>query len=248
MRLLLDVGNTAVKWGCFAAGALAPTGGFGYRDGRIDALADAAWQALPAPEAVYIASVGTAQTGAALAAWFAARWQVQVVFLHSAATACGVSNGYPVPEDLGIDRWAAVIAAHHGYPGTVCVVDCGTAITLDLVTAGGEHCGGLILPGIDVMQQALLRETAGLRAPAARPVASPLADNTAAGIEGGAVYLLAAGIERIVADMRRECDTEITMVLTGGAAGRLLPVLPGGVSHDPDLVLRGVAMLAGEQG
>jgi type III pantothenate kinase len=245
---LLDVGNTAVKWAYSANGRLGTSGRFVHRAENIGAQADAAWSGLQPVDKVVIASVAGGDTAAALTSWFLARWQVRPLFLRATARACGVTNAYADPETLGIDRWAAVVAAHHGYPGAVCVVDCGTAVTLDMVAAGGEHRGGLIFPGIEVMQQLLLENTAQLRLAGKQPVATPLADTTAAGIYSGAVYLLAAGIERSVADMRTQQGISIDIVMTGGDAGRILPLLHGKAQHAADLVLRGIAMLAGEDG
>jgi len=246
MKLLLDVGNTAVKWARSTNGGLVSPGRFVHRAGDIGALADAAWSGLRPADEVVIANVAGRDTEAALADWFRAHWQVQPVFLRATATACGVTNGYTDPETLGIDRWAAVVAAHHDYPGALCVVDCGTAITLDMVTAEGEHRGGLILPGIGILQQTLLQNTAQLRLSGKSPVTTPLADTTTAGISAGAVYLLVAAIDRCVADMRAEQGTGIDIIMTGGDAGRILPLLQGNAHHAADLVLRGLAMLAGD--
>jgi type III pantothenate kinase len=217
-----------------------------HRTGNIGALADAAWSGLQPADKVLIACVAGSDLEIALAAWFVAHWQVQPVFLRATAMACGVTNAYTDPETLGIDRWAAVVAAHHGYPGAVCVVDCGTAVTLDMVTAGGEHRGGLILPGIEILQKMLLQNTAQLRMSEKRPVTTPLADTTTAGINAGAVYLLVAAIDRCVADMRAEQGENIDIVMTGGDAERILPLLHGKAQHAAHLVLWGIAMLAGE--
>jgi type III pantothenate kinase len=246
MNLLLDVGNTAVKWACESSGRLGVTGQFVHRTGNIGTLAQAAWSGLQPADRVLVASVAGDDTDAKLLAWFNDHWQVQPVFLHSTARACGVTSAYTVPEALGIDRWAAIVAAHRRYPGAVCVVDCGTAVTLDMVTAGGEHRGGLILPGIEMLQQVLLQNTAQLRLSGKQPAVTPLADSTAAAIYGGAVYLLVAAIERSVADMRAQQGESIEIVMTGGDAGRMLPMLNGPAQYQPDLVLQGIAMLAGE--
>jgi len=247
MKLVLDVGNTSTKWACFANNRPGMSGRFVHRAGNPRALADAAWSELQRADEVLIASVAGREMDAALVAWFATHWQVHPVFLRTTARACGVTNAYTDPETLGIDRWAALIAAHHAYPGAVCVVDCGTAITLDLVTADGEHRGGLILPGIDLMQQLLLQNTAQLALSEKRPATTPLANNTAAGIISGAVYMVVAAIDRSVADMRVEQGTGIDIVLTGGDAAAVLPLLEGSVHHAADLVLRGIVMLAGEK-
>jgi type III pantothenate kinase len=115
-----------------------------------------------------------------------------------------------------------------------------------MVTAGGEHRGGLILPGIEMLQQTLLQNTAQLRLSGKQPAATPLAENTAAGVYSGAIYMLVAAIERSVADMRAQQRVGIDIVMTGGDAARILPSLHGFVQHQPDLVLQGIAMLAGE--
>ena len=246
MNLLLDVGNTAVKWACESSGRLGMTGQFVHRAGNIGILAEAAWAGLQPAEKVLIASVAGDDVQTALLAWFQDHWQVQPVFLRSTASACGVTNAYTDPETLGIDRWAAIVAAHRRYPGAVCVVDCGTAVTLDLGTADGEHRGGLILPGVEMLQQMLLQNTAQLRLAEKQPAATPLADTTAAAVYGGAVYMLVAAIDRSVADMRAEQGGSIEVVITGGDAGRILPLLQGPAQHQPDLVLQGIIMLAGE--
>lgn len=246
MNLLLDVGNTAVKWACFADDKPGIAGRFVHREGNFTELADATWSGLQAPGKVLVANVAGKDMEVALTTWCVARWQLQPVYLRATAHACGVSNAYPDPESLGIDRWAALVAAHHGYPGAVCVVDCGTAVTLDMVTAAGEHRGGLILPGIEMLQQILLRNTAELRLSGEPPEATPLADNTTAGIYSGAVYMVVAAIERNVADMSAEQGANIDIVITGGDAGRVLPLLHAAAHQDPDLVLRGITLLAGE--
>jgi len=247
MNLMLDIGNTAVKWGCIENGKLGATGWFVHRDGDVGSLATGAWTEFGVPDQVFIASVAGKETEDTLAAWCAGHWQRQPVYLHVTHEACGVRNAYHNPGQLGIDRWTAVIAAHHDYPGTVCVVDCGTAITLDLVTGEGEHRGGLILPGIEVLQQMLLHNTAGLSLSTERPAPTPLAKTTAAALEGGAAYLVVAALERIVADMCAEQNTDIAIVITGGDAMRVLSLLHGPVHHEPHLVLRGIAILAGVQ-
>jgi type III pantothenate kinase len=117
-----------------------------------------------------------------------------------------------------------------------------------MVTAGGEHRGGLILPGIEMLQQMLLQNTAQLRLSGKQLAVTPLADTTAAAIYSGAVYMLVAAIDRCVADMRAEQGVSIEIVMTGGDAGRILPLLHGPAQHQPDLVLQGIVMLAGEDG
>ena len=158
----------------------------------------------------------------------------------------GVSNAYTSPERLGADRWATLVAAHHLYPGPSCVVDCGTAVTIDAVAGTGEHLGGLILPGLTMMRQALVENTQGIGRVATGDV-SLLARNTDDGVTAGTLYALVAALDRIVADVAAELDGEVALLLTGGDAGMLLPLLQDSWQHEPDLVLQGLAVIAGEE-
>ena len=103
-----------------------------------------------------------------------------------------MTNAYLAPGDLGADRWVAMIAAHHQVEGAVCVFDCGTAITVDLVAASGEHRGGLILPGIDMLVETLQVNTAGIRLPDEATLTDLLGRGTREGVTGGTQQLLAA--------------------------------------------------------
>jgi type III pantothenate kinase len=161
------------------------------------------------------------------------------------ASACGVTNAYANPANLGIDRWAALVGAHQHYSAAVCIVDCGTAVTIDLLTAEGEHQGGLILPGTDMLQQLLMTGTVAINDPGSSRFATLLASDTDAAVNGGAIYMVVAAIDRVVADMTAGHAGSVETLITGGDAGRILPLLAAPAHHDPDLVLKGLAILSG---
>jgi type III pantothenate kinase len=139
-----------------------------------------------------------------------------------------------------------LIGAHHQHLGAVCVIDCGTAITLDLLAADGQHRGGLILPGIEMLKQVLLADTAEVKPSAVPPLVTLLAGSTGAGVHGGAVYMAVAAIDRFVNDVAARLGQDIKVLITGGDAGTILTLLAHPAHHDPELVLRGLAILAGE--
>ena len=157
-------------------------------------------------------------------------------------------NAYREPRLLGVDRWAAVIGAHALVGARACcVVDLGTAATIDAVLADGTHLGGYIVPGPQLMTGSLLRGTSDLAAHAAASgegAPALFADNTRDAIERGCRVTLAAAIERAQADLGARAGAKPALVVTGGAAGEVLPDLRGGVEHVPDLVLRGLLRLA----
>jgi len=246
MRLLLDIGNSRLKWALADGRQLRERGHFQHRDADLQALATQHWQSLDPPGSVIVANVASPAIAAVVTGWVETHWGIEPRLLASSRTAGGVTNGYQVPASLGIDRWAALVGAHADAGGAACVVDCGTAITLDLLDAQGVHRGGLIVPGIELMQHALQRNTASLVTPRAQSAAVPLADNTADAIVSGSVYAAAAAIERIVREMAASCGDSVRVVLTGGGAGRVEPLLALAVELQPDLVLKGLAILAGE--
>ena len=247
--LLVDVGNTRVKWRMLR----------GSRAGRVHARAHrgsaAAFAALvraaPADiERVVAVCVAGAKLERALSAAVRARFGVRVEFARSTRRAAGVRNGYRETWRLGADRWGGVIAAH-ALAGArpVLVVNAGTALTVDLVGADGRHHGGAIAPGPDTMIESLLQGTHGIRrrAHGARPRGARarglFARDTASAIEAGALNAAGALVERAMIHARA-AGTRPRVLLTGGGAGPLRTHIKSAVRVVPDLVLRGLAILA----
>jgi len=245
MMLLLDIGNSLLHWAVCADDKPEGGGQFLHRGMDLLRLADQAWANLPAPDRVVIANVAGSSAGMALADWLQQRWGIAPEFIRASARACGVTNAYPEPERLGVDRWAALVAAHHLYPGTVCIVDCGTAITIDVINAEGRHQGGLILPGVESMKQLLLQNTADIGMAGNLRPARLLATATADAVNGGAIYLAVAALDRIIMELAADYGPSMRVVLSGGDAPVLLPLLTTPAHHDPALVLKGLALLAG---
>lgn len=251
MILLLDAGNTRLKWACLIGGvlqageALTRTGDTA-EDVRALSLA---WAPLPAPARIVAVSVLGHDFICALSARTMEAWSVPAEDIPARREACGVINGYAVPERLGADRWVALIAARQVTGGAACVVDCGTAITMDALRADGTHLGGLIMPGLGLMRRALVTGTQGVRVegddPNADETMMPYADDTRAALHGGTLCATVAGIDRTVATLRASLGPGLRCLVTGGDAPRLLPLLAGPCEHRPELVLEGLAALAG---
>jgi type III pantothenate kinase len=155
-------------------------------------------------------------------------------------------NGYTDPQRLGADRWAAVIGAFHSIGGPSCVIDAGTAITVDAVDKAGRHLGGLIAPGPQTTRRALAGATAALRDLGEGELAL-LCKDTRSAVTSGGWYAAAGFIEHIAAMLRKELGSELKFLLTGGDAERLKELLRTPLTLAPDLVLQGLAVLAGER-
>lgn len=230
MILCIDSGNTRLKWG--------------LRDGAAWVAQGAASQMqagtlqLPAAPARIVACNVAGDNGAAAIAALAQRHGVAVEWVRSQAAQCGVVNRYDAPEQLGADRWAALVGARALQAGACIVVMCGTATTIDVLDADGVFQGGLILPGLDLMRAALADSTADL--PTARGEYRELPRNTFDAIASGAIEATLGAIERM---SRRIASTDFCL-LSGGAAGVIAPRL--GMPHRvvDNLVLEGVARIA----
>jgi type III pantothenate kinase len=169
-------------------------------------------------------------------------------FVASQRRAAGVTTAYLEPWRLGVDRFIAAIGARHLAPGKpVCVISVGTAITIDLVDAGGQHRGGAIVPGPALMVASLLNHTSGIRRRArggASGVRSLFARTTRTAIGQGSMYAAAAVIDRAIEEARNELGRRAVVLLTGGGSAAVKPLVNAVCTTVPDLVLRGLAVWA----
>jgi type III pantothenate kinase len=246
--LLLDAGNSRLKWAWVRRGQLRRGGAVAYRprrqfDNRLRLLLRQASGA----GRVLICSVAGADIDRCIRRAARAARLPAPQFARSVRRAAGVTNAYVEPWRLGVDRWVAMIGARQLFPGeALCLVSVGTALTLDLLAASGRHRGGAIVPGPALMVQTLLERTAGIRrrgpdgAGAGR---SLYARDTRAAIEAGARHACVGIIERALAEGERRLGQRPGLVLSGGGAAGLLSLL-GGARRCDDLVMRGLLALA----
>jgi type III pantothenate kinase len=165
---------------------------------------------------------------------------IPLVWLRASDTLAGVINRYDCPEQLGADRWAALIGAHHLHGGASLVVNAGTATTMDAIDANGVFHGGLILPGLTLMLTSLANATAQL--PAANGSHTALPRNTDDAIASGAIEATVGAIERMFKQVAAEPSA--SCLLTGGAASELAPHLRIPLQQVDDLVLKGLLRVA----
>jgi len=249
MILLLDIGNTRIKWGALIRGEL-QAGGVQQRGANdVAKVLAAVKQHHYRPTRVMVSNVAQDEYRALLTSEMAGHWGCEAEFAVTQAAAFGVVNGYDEPQRLGVDRWLALIAARKMVDGALCVVDCGTALTIDLLDSSGAHLGGLIVPGVTLMQEALVNNTEGLSVVTewqAKGEGLLMARNTADAISGGAHYSLAALVDRVALDARVLLGENPSVVLTGGGASALKTHLQCESQLEPHLVLQGLAISAKE--
>lgn len=245
MKLLVDLGNSRLKWAALRDGRLAQGGVFAHAGLPIAHALARYWGALSAPEAVYAASVAGDEVEAILAECVRERFGLEVRFVRSPAAALGVGNAYAEPAQLGVDRFLALAALHHATASMQVFASCGTALTLDALDADGRHLGGLIAPAPALMRRALDGGTARVRDLPGRLVER--ADNTADGAWSGCSLAAVALIERFRAGVSRELGVTASLHVDGGGIDELLPLLPD-AKRERNLVLRGLALWAADAG
>jgi type III pantothenate kinase len=266
--LLLDIGNSRIKWARLPAPSQR-----GYRRGqrfaargaidleRFDARGAALERLLVSMgplSRIVVCNVAGAEVERRVRA-LARRAGVRAPqFIRSAASAAGVRNAYAEPWRLGADRWAALIGAHFEYPGrALCLVAVGTALTIDLLDERGRHRGGSIIPGPELMIKALLERTAGIRRRAgpnatqamARAAASRglFARDTRGAVTAGALNAAAALIGESMRAARELLGRSPRLILSGGGAGKVGSRLRVPYRRGDELVLRGLAVLRSGQ-
>lgn len=248
MRLLLDIGNTRIKWGRFVDGRIQEPGESLHRGGAFSESLRFIDQIDHVPDSVLAANVAGVAAGEAITAAIQKKFSLPVVFAAAEESQDSLRNGYRDFQQLGVDRWLAMLAARRLHTLPLCIVDAGTAITVDLVDATGLHLGGLIAPGLALMEESLYRDTGEIQIAAAPTVFPddamdhwPARDTTAAVRLGGR----AATVGMIAHSMQwlKNHHGSAKLVLTGGSAQQLLPFLDESVDVQPMLVLEGLALV-----
>ena len=245
--LLLDIGNTRLKWGVLDDGAIRRTGHIAQEKIRQDGLGALTSRLPRRVDAVMASNVAGTSFATRLSGVVGMHCNCDVRFVHSTKSACGVTNGYSQPRRLGVDRWVAMIGAWAEFEAACLVVDAGTAVTIDALDDAGQHLGGQILPGVSLMATALAGSTSGIPDTSRRSARKVTDITMFARNSGGAVAHVAlnaviGAIERAFEIMYEEGYSP-EVVLTGGDASRILSSLPDAPNHRPHLVLQGLARM-----
>lgn len=245
MKLLVDIGNSRIKWAWQTDGYLSDHQGVLYEKKDFTNCLRKSWGNFPMPEQLSVANVAGTGVAEQLRQWSAENWNLEPQFARVGHSACGVINAYRDINRLGIDRWLAMIAVWKKYHAAACIVDCGTAVTIDALNGRGEHLGGVIMPGIMMMQQVLYRNTDIPEIVATGEVGG-LARTTEQGIASGCTLAVVSLIEHMAKELRESIAGNLCYIITGGGAENIKTMLPEDFLYEPHLVLEGLAESAGE--
>lgn len=240
-RLLLDLGNSRLKWaiddhGEFRVGAPIAHDTKGLGD--LTPLFAAARNVSSA----WVSSTALSLTDSLMTAIHDALG-INMQIFQSPKEALGIRSAYDEPTTLGTDRFLAMAGARAQVDGAFLVADAGTALTLDMVDEGGQHLGGLIVPGPVLMRDALHLRTAGIRTGEVVRIRE-FARNTNDAVWSGACLASVALIEHAYRHGRVGIGTDIELLLSGGSMPALETHLSIPHRKLPNLVLEGLAQWA----
>lgn len=236
--LLLDIGNSRAKWALIEPPQWLAEGVAQHAES--DTLMRE-WDRFPAPGKVIASNVA----GREWARLFSAYWQARNVPLHwvqAGASSCGVRNLYTQPQQLGADRWAALIGARGRTQGACLVVSAGTAMTVDALNEKGEFIGGLILPGKRLMHESLAAGTHALEKHIGQITRFPR--NTDDAIASGVALALASAVHAAFRNLISTSAASPACILTGGDAEWLSNQMQIGAIIAPRLILEGLSIMA----
>lgn len=203
------------------------------------------WSKLKRPTKLLLTCVAAKQIFDALEKACYSLWNIKAERIVSTEKGFGLVNAYAKPSELGSDRWCAMIAAYHAADSDVVVIDCGTAITIDIVNKSGQHLGGYILPGLKMMKKSLDIHTAQIPENKSRLENNMFTPaNTTTGCVDAGVHLAAVKFIEAVIEQQLKRTSHLQCVLTGGDASSIAENSALEYVIMPDLVLRGLAYIA----
>jgi len=236
--LQLDVGNSGAKWRLLNDGQVIARGKYVSGDAvsrRL--LLNCAGQV----DQIWMSSVAGPAAESELAALLVQQWGVEPWFARTQSHTGDLDNSYDDPARMGVDRWLAMLAGRAREAGRICVVDAGSALTIDIVDESGQHEGGYIIPGPLLMERALLLDTDRVRFDEEVDYALSPGSSTAEAVRHG-IALAQAGAVALVID--RGGNEAMQLLFCGGGGEALMQLLDRGGSFVPDLVFEGLGVMA----
>jgi len=240
MKLLIDIGNSSVNWAMEEGGRFTVDGAFRYDKNNFDKSLQDNLSNLDTPTHILVANVAGDKVFDHLKDWVKQQWELECWQPSVSAKFNQLNNSYNNTQEMGIDRWLAMIAAWEKYQAALCIVGCGTALTIDSIDPRGNHLGGYIIPGIELMQQALITKTECINVTSNNQASIDYAQNTQAAINNGAFLAATAIIDRVVMDLSNKQQALPKCIIFGGMSELISPLLNDPFEHEPNLVLSGL--------
>ncbi|NBQ68053.1 MAG: type III pantothenate kinase [Nitrosomonadaceae bacterium] len=240
--LIIDSGNSFVKWGLFDNDLWLTQNSVSCDD--ISVL-KTELSVLSEPHLIIISHVARDEIKNEICK-IISHWSIQPIWHHSQSYQCGVLNGYSDPKQLGSDRWAALIAAWNIEHKACLVINAGTALTIDTLSDSGKFLGGIILPGFHLMLNSLYSGTQ--LKPNKSGVYQNFPVNTQNAIHSGIIQSLVGAIDRMYDILSKQLThLSISCIISGGNSSLLCPFIKYPIKIIDNLVLEGLVVIAKDE-
>ena len=236
--LQLDVGNSSAKWRLIRDGEIVGRGR--YREEDAESLATLL-SCSDSLQQIWVSSVAGVKRNEDMSRLLEGHWGVATWFARSNAQVGSLRNSYSEPERLGVDRWLAMLAAQNHLRGRFAVVDAGSALTIDIVAADGLHEGGYIIPGVALMERALLLDTERVRFEEQADYRLEPGQSTAEAVRHGIAASQVGAVRLVLSSLDIGPDE---VLFCGGGASQLMALSDLGGRWIPDLVFEGLEAAA----
>ena len=243
MKLLLDIGNSSVNWVTEEQNQFISNGVFPYNKNNFVNRLRENLLLSQKPTNVLVSNVAGSEVYLSLSDWVEKQWKQEIWQPYVTAEFNQLKNSYSDTRQMGIDRWLAMVASWEKYKSALCVVGCGTALTIDLIDSIGNHLGGYIIPGIHLLQQALIINTERINISVQKCASLDYANDTQAAVNNGAFLATVAMIDRAVNQLSIASNSPPKCIISGGMAESIKPLLEHPFEHDPNLVLAGLLIV-----
>ena len=237
MNLYVDAGNQFVKWL------------YGNQQGKFPSQSENLrqhinehWSSLSSVHTVYVANVAGDEVMHSIAQWATAQ-NATSTFISPKKKLCGVEISYVNVNELGADRFAAILGAWSLVQNAVIVVDCGTAVTVDAIDSTGVFVGGSILPGFHLSQSLLWERASGI-SEHHKPEPVLPSRSTREAVSSGALYSMVGGVDRLIDEYSCLLDAQLTLLLAGGDAALLAKHSRHKFINEPNIVFTGLEVIA----
>lgn len=243
--LLVDIGNSSVKWANYSTHGLTSMLIKKYPRNVSRDFFKECWKELDKPNEVYVSSVADDFVWQELAEACNELWNIKAQKVVSSKEGYGLVNVYNDATTLGSDRWCAMLGGLQNTSSAFLIIDAGSALTIDMVSEKGKHLGGHIVPGLGMMRESLGHQTALVKTKLSKnnAISLSLANTTIQCVESG-IYLSVVKLIEAVYERESQQVKQITCFLTGSDAEDIAGLLAFKSIIMPDLVLRGLAVIA----
>jgi len=243
MKLMLDIGNSSVNWANEKKLKFIDQGSFVYDKKNFENSLEENIVLTKSITKILVSNVAGQEIFRSLDSWVKKHGRLELWQPSVDKKFKGLNTNIYQTNDIGVDRWLSMVASWEMCQSSLCIVNCGTALTIDLINAErgvGDHLGGYILPGIDLLQSVLIKNTKNINFSIKSFPSVEYPSDTKTAVNNGAFLALVSSIDRVVNDFKKDLGSLPKCIISGGNAKLIEPLLEYKFEYEPNLVLHGL--------